>query len=228
VALAKADEIVVKTNDNRTFQYYHLSLGVHRGQFVRAQRTVIGWVRQKFGHLHLAELDGHLLHNPLDPGHLEPYRDWTRPQATGLYVDDGPLPSLVDGRAIGSKDRVAVAAFDPQPIKVPGPWSGLPQIPALVEWRLFRGRTHTAWKIAADFRETAPPPKDFWNVYGPGTYQNSPVFDHKLYLGTPGRYLFLIHLHPKSLKHGLYHVSVRVSDVCQQHSTGSWPLQVGA
>jgi hypothetical protein len=230
ITVAKADVIVVKTSDGRAFQYYHLSRGVHLGQHVRADRTVLGWVRAKFGHVHFAEIDGHFVHNPLDPGHLEPYRDWGKPVATGLYVDDGPLPSLIAGRVVTGNDQLAVAAFDPPAMVMPGggPWSGLPQVPALVEWRLFHGRTHTGWKVAVDFRKTEPLPKDFWDVYGPGTYQNSPVFDHKLYLGTAGRYLFRVHLHPSRLSHGTYHLAVRVSDLCQQRSTATWTLQIGA
>jgi hypothetical protein len=227
VVVAKPDLIVVKTGDGRTFQYYHLSRGVHRGQQVRAQRTVLGWVRVKFGHVHLSEIDGHFLHNPLDPGHLEPFRDPGVPTATGLFVDDGPVPTALDGRVLTANDRLAVAASDPQPIPMIGPWANLPQAPALVEWRLFHGTKHSSWTVAADFRTTGPAPKTFWNVYGPGTYQNSPVFEHQLYLGTAGRYLFLVHLHPDRLKHGLYHLSVRVADVCQNRSTGTWPLQIG-
>jgi hypothetical protein len=217
--------IVVRTADGRSFQYDHLARAVHRGQFVVAERTVLGWIQTRFGHVHLTEVDGHVGHNPLDPGHLEPYHDKTTPTATGLYVEDGPLPSELAGRSVGPNARLVVAVADPQPLPTPGPWLGLPQVPALVEWRL-DGRTHTSWRIAADFRKTAPPPRDFWQVYGPGTYQNSPVFDHRLFLGTPGRYL--IRLHFRSVRPGLYRVDVRVADVCENQSIASWPLHIAA
>jgi hypothetical protein len=191
-----------------------------------AQRTVLGWIRVRYGHVHLAEIDGHLIHNPLDPGHLGPYRDRTRPVATELYVDDGPLPSPVDGRSVGPRDKLAVAAADPQAMGVPGPWFGLPQAPAFVEWRLLHGHTRTAWKVAVDFRHTQPPPRAFWEIYGPGTYQNSPAFAKHIYLGTPGRYLFRLHVHPDRLSHGFYRLEVRVSDVRGNRSAASWPLQI--
>jgi hypothetical protein len=224
VVVAKPNEIVVHTDYNRSFQYYHLFRAVHRGQFVTAERTVLGWVQARYGHVHLAEIDGFRVHNPLDPGHLEPYRDETKPIATGLYVDDGPQPSLINGRSLGPHDHLAVEAADPPAMALPRPWLGLPQTPALVEWRL---GVHGRWKISADFRRTLPPPRDFWNSYGPGTYQNSPVFDHRLYLGTPGRYLFRVGVRPNQLRRGLYHLQVRVADVCQDHSITTWPLQIG-
>jgi hypothetical protein len=228
VVRTKPDEIVVRTDDGRSFQYYHLAMGraVRRGRFVVAYHTVLGRIRVRYGHVHLAEIDHYLVHNPLDAGHLEPYRDWTAPVATGLYVDDGPLPSLIDGRSVGPQDQLAVAAADPPPMSMPGPWFGLPQTPALVEWRLFHGGHRTGWRVAVDFRHTQPPPRDFWQVYGPGTYQNSPVFAHRIYLGTGGRYLFGLRLHLNRLSPGFYQLAVRVADVRGNRSTAVWPIQL--
>ena len=159
VARAKPDEIVIDTYDGRAFQYYHLAKAgaVRLGRRVVVDRTVLGWIRQTYQHLHLAEIDNHLVHNPLSPGHLEPYSDRTKPVATDLYVDDGPVPSPVAGRSIGPGDVVAVAADDPPSMALPGEWSGSAQVPALVEWRLFHGGTRTPWKVAVDFRKTQPP-----------------------------------------------------------------------
>ena len=227
VVVAKEDEIVVRTHDKRSFQYYHLRSAVHRGQLVVVERTVLGWIQASYGHVHLAEIDGTVVHNPLDPGHLEPYRDRTTPKATGLYVDDGPQPFPIEGTWLRPQDQLAVAAVDLPTMALPGPWRGLPQTPALVEWRLFRNGVHGRWTIAADFRKTQPPRRDFWRVYGPGTYQNSPVFSHHLYLGTQGLYLFRIGGHPNHLSPGLYQLQVRVAGVCGNHSTITWPLEVG-
>jgi Peptidase family M23 len=230
VKLAKPDEIVIDTYDGRTFQYYHLSKAreIRPGRPVVADHTVLGWIRTRFGHVHLAELDGHLIHNPLDPGHLEPYRDWGKPKATELYVDNGgPVPSPVEGRSVGPQDKIAVAAIDLPPLSAPAPWAGLPQAPALVEWRLFHGQHRTAWRVEVDFRKTEPPSKDFWQVYGAGTYQNCPVFDGTWYLGKPGRYLFRLHIHPNDLAHGLYRIAVRVADIRGNASTTWWPLEIG-
>jgi hypothetical protein len=228
VVRAGQDEIVVHTGDGRTFQYYHLTRAptTQRGRFVRSSRTVLGWINTKYGHVHLAEIDGHVIHNPLDKGHLVPYRDRTRPAVKGLWVDDGPLPSLLDGRSVGPRDRLAVEAADEQAMPVAGPWFGLPQAPALVEWRLSHGRAQAPWTVAVDFRRTQPPPRDFWQVYGPGTYQNCPQFADKRFLGTPGRYLFHLSLHLNRRHPGHYRLAVRVADVRGNRSTVSWPLQL--
>jgi hypothetical protein len=230
VARAKPGQIVVRTNDGRSFQYYHLVKGtaVRLGKLVVADRTVLGRIRAGYGHVHLAEIDGSVVHNPLDAGHLTPYRDRKTPTAEELYVDDGPLPTPVDGRSIGPRDRLAVEAYDPQSMRVIGSWDGLPQVPALVEWRLFHGGRGTPWQTAVDFRYTEPPPRAFWDVYGPGTYQNSPSFEKHSYLGTAGRYLFRLHIHPDRLARGFYRLAVRVADVRGHRSTSSWPLQIGS
>jgi hypothetical protein len=152
VVRAKPGQIVVHTNDGRSFQYYHLTAApaVRIGKTVVAGRTVLGWIRPDFQHVHLAEIDGPVVHNPLDPGHLEPYGDLTRPIATELYLTNGSVARPLDKRAIGPGNMLAVAAADPPTLEVPAPWDGLPQAPALVEWRLFRGQTGTPWRIAVD------------------------------------------------------------------------------
>jgi hypothetical protein len=230
VKLAKPDEIVIDTYDGRAFQYYHLlkAGAVRPGKRVVAEHTVLGWIQARFGHVHLAEIDHYRVHNPLDRGHLEPYRDWTKPHATELWVDDGPVPSELEGRAIGPGDRLSVTAIDlpPKSAPPPSPWAGLPQVPALVEWRLFHAGTRTPWTVAVDFRKTEPPPKDFWQVYGAGTYQNCPVFENRLFLGTEGRYLFRLRIHPSRLRAGAYRIAVRVSDIRGNRSTTWWPLEI--
>lgn len=228
VVRAKPDQIVVHTDDGRSFQYYHLSRAqaVRVGKTVLARHSVLGWIRVRFGHVHLAEIDGSVVHNPLDRGHLEPYRDWHKPVATDLYVNDGPVASPLDGRLIGRGDTLSVAAADPQAMPVPGPWSGLPQTPRLVEWRLFHGQRWTPWNVAVDFRHTEPTPRYFWDVYGVGTYQNSPAFANHIYLGMAGRYLFRLHIHSGRLGSGSYRIAVRVTDDRNNRSTTRWPLEI--
>jgi len=225
VVTALPGKIVVRTGDGRTFQYYHLDSTVHSGQVVVAKRTVIGKVRTKYLHVHLAEIDGFRLHNPLDPGHLAPYRDWTKPRAVGLYIDNGGGPRPLVADHVGARDTLVVGAADPPAQPLIGAYAGLPQVPALVEWRLFHGGTHTPWKVAADFRLTGPPPRAFWHIYAPGTYQNIPVFEHRLFSATPGRYLFRLGLDATHLA-GAYRLQVRVSDIRENSSVSSWPLQV--
>lgn len=228
VVRANTGQIVVLTADGRSFQYYHLTraAAVQKGRCVVGYRTVLGWIRPGYEHVHLAEIDNHVVHSPLAGGHLQPYRDWTRPAATGLYLDDGTLPDKLGGRALGPGDRLSVAAADRPPMPVSGPWYDLPLAPALVEWRLFHGSTRTAWHTAVDFRRTQPPPRLFWDIYGAGTYQNCPQFEKHSYPGLPGRYLFRIHLHPDRLHPGAYRLAVRVSDVKGNRSTAVWPLTI--
>jgi hypothetical protein len=224
----KPGQIVVHTRDGRSFQYYHLTAApsVRVGRTVVAGHTVLGWIRSTYQHVHLAEIDGSVIHNPLDPGHLEPYRDWTRPSAIALYTHVGPGAKLLENHAVGPGDELAVAAADPPVISAPGSWYGLPQTPALVEWRLFRGTVGTPWRIAVDFRHTQPPARYFWNVYGAGTYQNCPTFADHIYHGTRGRYLFRLHIHPDRLQPGPYRLAVRVTDTHGNRSTTRWPLVV--
>jgi hypothetical protein len=226
VAKAKPDEIVIDTYDGRAFQYYHLAKArnIRQGKRVVVDRTVLGRIRHIYGHVHLTEIDNHLVHNPLDYGHLEPYSDWTQPVATELDLANGPVPSPLAGRAIRPGDLLAVAAYDPPAMDSPGEWSGLPQVPALVEWRLFHAGTYTPWQVVVDFRETEPPPRDFWSIYAPGTYQNHPVFDHRLFTN-PGRYLFRLNL-PSVLQPGLYRLQVQVADIRHNSSSTTWTLQV--
>lgn len=214
VAIATTDEIAVHTRDGRSFQYMHLLSDVHRGEKVVAYRTVLGTIQQPYNHVHLAEIDNARAQNPLAPGHLEPYSDHTRPEVTGLYVYDGDTNSSANGIArVTSRERVAVAAEDPPPMAEPGWFSGLPQAPALVQWRLRIRRTWTSWRVASDFRRTEPPSWDFWKVYAPGTFQNAPVFEHQLFRGTPGVYLFWLPIHPSVLAPGRDELEVQVSDI---------------
>lgn len=227
VIKALPNQIVVATPDGRTFQYYHLNLGVRLGQSVQAQRTIIGTVKAKSCHVHLAEIDLSRVHNPLDPGHLKPYRDWRKPVAAGLYIDNGGGPRALVAHHVAAHDTLVVAATDPPAQDLAGDYAGLPQVPALVEWRLFHLGAHTAWKIAVDFRRTEPPTREFWHIYTAGTYQNIPVFEHRLFSATPGRYLLRLGVNASRLSSGTYRLEVRVTDIRQNSSLASWPLQIG-
>jgi hypothetical protein len=226
VVVALPGKIVVQTGDGRSFQYYHLDRAVHLGQVATARRTILGTVRARYLHVHLAEIDEHRIHNPLDPGHLRPYRDTTRPLATNLFIDDGGGPRPLVGGHVGARDHLVVAAGDPPAQPLVGPFAGLPQVPALVEWRLRHWQNHTPWRIAADFRLTQPPPRSFWQIYAPGTYQNCPVFERRLFSATPGQYLFRIGLDASRQTAGSYRLEVRVTDIRQNSSTGSWKLLI--
>jgi hypothetical protein len=222
VAHVKPNEIIIDTADGRSFQYWHLSWSkaAKTGKYVVAEHTELGWIRVRYSHLHLTEIDGSKVHNPLDPGHLTPYHDRMKPVIVGLYINNGGGPRPLVAAHLGARDTLVVAATDPSSR------SGLPQVPALIEWRLIHGSTFPAWKTAADFRHTAPPPRGFWDTYTAGTYQNNPVFERRLFSATPGRYLFRLGLDARHLAPGSHRIQVRVTDISQNRCTASWPLRI--
>jgi len=76
--------VIVATNDFHTFQYFHLTPRVRPGQHATADRTILGTVKPRWFHVHFSEIDGARVHNPIDPGHLDPYHDHTIHQVNEL------------------------------------------------------------------------------------------------------------------------------------------------
>lgn len=227
VVKANFGEIVIHTDDRRVFQYVHLAGDVRLGQHVVAYRTVLGWIKRPFDHVHFAEIDHYRVQNPLAPGHLEPYADHTTPEAVALDFSDGQSVQLNAGGALSSGETLAIDAVDTPAMPVAGPFAGLPQAPAVVEWRLQRtGEKWGSWHIASDFRNTQPARRHFWDVYAAGTYQNCPVFDRRLYKGSRGLYLFRVDLDTSSLPPGRYALETRVADIRGNESTATWPLDI--
>ncbi len=220
--------IRVDASQSRQFDYWHLLWNVKLGQEVVARQTLIGWIQRPFDHVHLGEVDGVHSVNPLARGHMTPYADHTTPRAVALAVEHDGKPTLTQGGPVGTHDRLAIDAVDPPAMPVPGPFNGLPQTPALVEWRLRRGEHWSPWTTAADVRQIIPHTYDFWKVFAPGTYQNVPVFDHQLEHGVPGRYLFRVALDPSTLTPGTYELEARVTDIRGNSSTTTWPIEIAA
>jgi len=213
--LIDGNAVVVQTLDDRKFQYFHVVPKVVDGEQVTAQETVLGVVQAPFAHVHLSEIDGTRVTNPLLPGHLGPYRDRTRPTVASIDLRNaagqpvGPL-------GVCGTISIDVSAFDRPALPVAGPFSGLPVAPALVTWqiaRVHRGLVvpHT---IAADFRTTLPGPIDFWKIYARGTYENAPRFGPDQYTSLPGRFLYLLArgLDTRKLPNGLYTLTASAAD----------------
>ena len=224
------DEVIVVTRDGRTFQYFHIRPAIVEGQHVVVDRTVLGHVLPGWLHVHLTEIDGFRVHNPLDPGHLEPYRDTTIPVVHWIAAT-GPNGILLENGALHGLVRFTADATDAPPLAVPGQWFGFPVTPALVRWRLSRptGKAVVRWRTSVDFRRTEPPNRQFWRVYAAGTYQNFPVFGHHYFQGQAGRYLFELARRPldtRRLANGAYVLSVRASDICGNSSSLSVPVRV--
>ena len=158
-----------------------------------------------------------IVHNPLDPGHLEPYQDHTAPQVAGLLFRNSRGERLPHGHLTGTV-RIAASARDMPPLPVPGVWFGFPLAPALVAWHMTSARVSVVPQTTvADFRHREPLPRNFWRVYAPGTYQNFPVFAYHYYFHHPGRYLFNLTPQPLntlSLPNGRYIITVNVADIC--------------
>jgi hypothetical protein len=228
--IRSGDEVVVVTHDARVFQYFHIRPAIRSGQEVVAYRTILGRILPHWGHVHMSEIDGFRVHNPADPGHLEPYRDGTVPDIARVRFD-GTSGGEVDPRALHGQVQVAVAAFDIPPVRPPGAWSDEPVTPAVVSWRLVtsRNRVVLPWRTVFDVRRTEPANSNFWRVYAPGTFQNFPVFGRRLFWGQPGRYYFRLTDSPLDTRrfgNGNYVIDVRVADVCANWSIRKEPISI--
>jgi hypothetical protein len=225
-----ADEVIVVTADDRVFQYFHVRPAVAAGQRVVADRTVVGTVLPRWLHVHLSEIDGFRIHNPVDFGHLEPYRDHTVPivDAIEFSAESG---ESVEPDVLRGLIQITAEASDTPALPAPGEWFGFPVAPALVAWRLATatGRVVLPWQVVADFRHTEPPNQDFWAVYAAGTYQNFPVFGTHYFFRHAGRYRFRLTSRPlntRALPNGTYVVTVAASDVCGNRGTASDTVRI--
>jgi hypothetical protein len=214
--VASAEEVVVDTRDGRKFQYWHVVPLVRTGSWVTASKTVLGTPKPGMGHVHLAEIRGTCVVNPLAPGHLEPYRNATRPKVVALNAV-GAGGVLLNPAQITSPFELVVQAQDMPPLPVPAPWQNLPVTPATVRWRLTgaEGGVLVPWTFAADFAVTIPPPGDYWQVYANGTHQNFVGWGPQ----RPGIYAFRLTPPSTSLKPGRYTATVVVSTTDGNRST---------
>jgi hypothetical protein len=215
VKIIDASAVAVQTLDDRTFQYFHVIPTVVDGMKVLADVDRLGYIQAPYAHVHLSEIDGTKVTNPLLKGHLTPFVDKTRPHvdAVELRDEDGKL-----AEPLGLCGRISIAAeaADRQPLPVKGSFSGLPIAPALVTWQLQRvgGAVVLAKRDAVDFRTTLPPPKDFWSTYARGSYQNAPRFGPQQFGSMPGSYLYELtpSLDTRTLANGPYVLTVTASD----------------
>jgi hypothetical protein len=215
--VANAQEVVVRTRDGRTFQYWHLLPMVRTGSWVTASETVLGTAIPRRGHVHLTEIRGDCVVNPLAPGHLEPYKDASQPEVVALDAIGAGGAVLAPTQVAGPFGLV-VQAQEMPPFPVPAPWQDLPVTPATVRWRLTAsgGRVVVPWTFAADFAVTIPPPRDYWRVYADGTHQN---FVGRGSPQLPGTYDFRLTPPDTKLAPGRYTATVVVSTTAGNRST---------
>jgi hypothetical protein len=218
VHMIDASALSVTSADGRTFQYFHVVPTVTNGQHVKALRTVLGHVLHGEGHVHLSEIRGFRIWNPLAKGGIAPYRDDTDPTVRTIYIRRWGTLQPLDPKAVCGKVSIVADAFDTQSPRAPGAFAGFPIAPALLRWSVVRAGTTRSLEAATgaiDFRTTLPPRSDFWKIYARGTYQNSPRFGRRQY-SMAGLYLYQLTrqgLDTEGLANGTYRVTVRASDV---------------
>jgi hypothetical protein len=208
--------VSVRTEDDRTFQYFHIMPAVHDSQRVVARRTVLGHVMKPNHHVHLTEIRGFRVWNPLARGGIAPYRDQTLPTVDSVTLR--PVNSLVplDLASVCGTVSIVAAAFDRPPLPVIGTFAGFPVAPAFVSWSFEKvlGSVYVRDVPVADFRTTLPLTRQFWNVYARGTFQNAPRFSNRQYY-MAGRFYYNLAnvVDTRSYPNGLYEVDVSVSDM---------------
>jgi hypothetical protein len=211
---------VLVRSPGHKFQYFHIAPTIHNGQHVIAGRTVLGHVIPAVNHVHLTEIRGRRVWNPLARGGIAPYRDRTVPQVSAIFAR--PMSSLLpfDPAAVCGTVSLIAAAQDTPPLPVPGTFAGYPVSPALLTWSLTKldGLVYVPTVPAADFRTTLPVGRSFWNVYARGSYQNAPRFSNQQFF-IPGRFLYNLTetMDTRSYPNGAYEAHVQVSDM-----RGNW------
>jgi len=226
--VVNGDEVRVLAG-HRVFQYRHVRPAFRSPRRVVAGVTVLGVVKYPANHVHLTELDGGRLVDPVL--HLRPYVDHTAPEIRSIEVSGvaGGWASADDLRR-----RVVVTAqiVDEQPVRALGHWGGLPLTPAYVGAAIVDGSGKVVWRrTVADFRFSEPPQRDFWAVYARGTFQNFPVFGKRYYWGQPGNYVFRVTRAPLDAHRfadGSYTLYVTAEDLCGNKTRASRPLRFTA
>ena len=130
---------VVSPRGGRAFGYWHVVPAVSHHQQVR-RHQLLGHIERGWLHVHFAETLGGRYRNPLRPGALGPWLDPTSPRIAGVsFVRAGTRKQLSPLEVSGAVD-VIVDAWDKPPVPVPPPWDDVVVTPALVRWRVRKGR----------------------------------------------------------------------------------------
>jgi hypothetical protein len=216
--IISGEAVAVVTRDGRTFQYFHLIPAVVGGEHVYAQHSVLGYIRKGAGHVHLTEIRGYRVWNPLAKGGIAPYEDLTDPTVRAIYIRRWNSLESIAPQAVCGKVSISADAYDTQSEPVSGTFAGFPVSPALVTWSLTHGgdtRRLAAVSGDVDFRTTLPSKKDFWKVYARGTYQNDPRFGRRQYPNA-GMFMYLLTrqgLETRDLPNGTYRLTVHAFDI---------------
>jgi hypothetical protein len=223
VSEVRADMVGVTTDDGRVFQYWHIQPSVSPDERVQVDQTKLGSILRGARHVHLTEVDGHRIVNPLRKGHLTPYTDTTTPHVRTISFRDDIGSDVLPTFLRGSIEMTA-EAYDTPSMPVPGSWHDMPVAPALITWHLqtIGGRRVTPERVAADFRLTIPENQNFWSYYARGTYQNQATFESHFSYRQPGCFLFKLTRGPfdtRTVPDGVYDLVVIVADIRGNHSS---------
>ncbi len=230
LAIAHQGNVKVYTNNDRRFQYYHISPSIKAKQCVVAYKTVIGHIQAPHGHVHLIEVDGKTIRNPLAPGHLEPYHDKTAPVVDGVHFSDDQ-GRLVDSSQLKGVIYVTTNAHDMPALPILHDWPGLGVTPATVTWELHStdGRVVIRSQTVADFRRTDPGNQDFWKIYAAGTHQNKYGDKNLRRVRQVGLYSYNLTpsgLDTRTLLNGTYVLTVKASDTYANHGSRSESITI--
>jgi murein DD-endopeptidase MepM/ murein hydrolase activator NlpD len=216
VRLIDESAVSVKTDDRRTFQYFHIVPTVVNGDHVVAQRTLIGYAMHAYNHVHLTEIRGYTVWNPLAAGGLGPYQDSTIPEVDAITLRPAGSLLPLDPAKICGRVSIVSAAHDIPPLPVPGAFAGFPVSPARVTWSLAKagGPFFVPDVKVVDLRTTLPRATDFWNVYARGSFQNAPSFSARQYF-MAGRFIYSLAraFDTRTYPNGEYIVTVSVTDM---------------
>ena len=221
--------VTVHASGGRAFKYMHITPTVYDGQRVTAYKTVIGHIDAVASHVHLSEIDNSIVINPLGTHHLTPYADHTKPKVASLLLLE-PNGKAFQTRGIAGSVELIAQAYDMPALPVPGIWFGYPVAPAVVSWALLSGNHYVVQPTTVvDFRYTLPLPRQFWNVYARGTYQNKPRFGNQQFRTWPGRFEYkltrgLFDTH--KLADGTYTLRVTVEDTAGNKTTNAEAITV--
>ena len=92
--------------------------GLSEGEHVVAKQTILGYVQPPYGHVHLTEINGTHAVNPLQRGHLTPYRDRTRPSPISNPIKCSAFwPAIVSTESQDPCSSIGIAiSTRPRPI----------------------------------------------------------------------------------------------------------------
>jgi Peptidase family M23 len=204
---------------DRRLAYWHVIPAVSDGQEV-AKHQLLGHIQRGAGHVHFGEWTAGAFRNPLRRGSLTPYVDTSSPAISviGIFRQGRRLRA---DRVRGTVALIA-EAFETPPLPDRGEWRpDIPVTPALLRWRVVRGRRVVVrWQTAVDFRDELLPPEMFNRIYAPGTRKGG--------RRRPGRYRFYLAREWDSarLSDGLYRLQVAASDIRSNRGVASLPFQI--